>query len=121
MTPMPSAVAIFTTRMKSCSSLVGLWEAMMDWAAPGGCGLVKHLARIQNAFWIERAAQFAHHAHLGVTGKLREKTFLGQANAMFPRDGAAQANRLVEDLVERLLDAMHLGVIAFVGQESGMQ
>src|ERR1051326_3570468 len=53
---------------------------------------IKHLPRIQNPVRVERAAQFAHHAHLGVAGEFREKTFLCQADAVFASDRATEAD-----------------------------
>ena len=81
----------------------------------------KHLPRIQNSVRIERPAQFPHHAHLGITRERGQKTFLRQADAMFPRNRAAEPDGFGEDFLEGFLDAVHLVFVPFVGEKGGVQ
>lgn len=86
-----------------------------------GLGVIEHFAGVQNAGGIERFAEFAHDAHLGVTGEFRQEGFLGDADAVFAGDGAAEANGFVENFVEGQFDAVHFFLVAFVGKEGRMQ
>ena len=54
---------------------------------------IKHLAGIQNAGGVERFAEFAHDAHLGIASKLRQKRFFRDADTVFAGDGAAHGDR----------------------------
>ena len=83
--------------------------------------LIEYLPRIQNPVWMQSAAQFTHHAHLGVACEFRQERFFGQADSMFTRNGTTQPNGLIEDFLECFLHAMHLLFVALVRKEGWMQ
>src|SRR4030095_128109 len=62
---------------------------------------IKHLSWIQNTIGIEYVAQFAHHAHLRVAGKLRQETLFCHPDAVFAGDRAAESNSLVKNFSKR--------------------
>ena len=60
-------------------------------------------------------------AKLASPDLLAQEGLLGEADAVFAGDRAAEAERPVEDLVERPVHAVHFVVVAFVGQERRVQ
>src|SRR5687768_11590151 len=88
--------------------------------SPAGSS-IKYLPRIQNSLRIQASPQFAHHAHGRVADKFWEKTFFGQPDSVFAGNCPAKPHRLIEDLMESLLDPVHFLLVALVGQKRGMQ
>ena len=58
--------------------------------------------------WVERLAQLAVDPERGEAYELWEEVFLRQPNTALAGDDAAEADGLVEDILERLVDAVHL-------------
>src|SRR5216117_2685746 len=83
--------------------------------------LIEHLPRIQNSVRVQRAAQFAHHLHLCIAGKLWQKTFLRQADPVFAGDRAAEPDGFIKDFLKGLFHAVYLILVALVREEGRMQ
>ena len=52
-------------------------------------GSIEHLPRVEDRVRVERAAEFAHHAHLGVAHEPGQEVLLRHTHAVFARDTAA--------------------------------
>ena len=81
--------------------------------------LSKDLARIEDGVGVERCLELAHEIDAGLARRGFEPRSLGEADAVFAGDGAAELERLLEDLVEGAMDALHLLLVALVDLGEG--
>src|SRR4029079_4876482 len=88
---------------------------------PPDINSVEDLARIEKARGIEGTFDLLHHFETAVPHLLAEPLFFRQADAMLAGDRSAQLQRLLRNPRERVMDARHFILVAFVGEERGVQ
>ncbi|MEY5014576.1 MAG: hypothetical protein RIS92_934 [Verrucomicrobiota bacterium] len=86
----------------------------------GSRGSIQHFAGIEKVERIEGYLEAAHEIQAIVAGLQLEPRFFGESNAVFAGDGAAASESLVDDFIQRVMNAFHFLMILFVREKRGV-